>query len=147
MIEEDWFLELAGLCSKTCHALETVDDLGRFNEHIEDLGRYVGPACLFESDRYHQQRVVSNIESAASIRAECAREHLHVPEEDPVNTWRKELGGILSFFDVRCRQITAPAPQSLNRVFQGASKPHANGAEVKGVLVVQETECGKMLRY
>ncbi|KAF9780918.1 hypothetical protein BJ322DRAFT_1112305 [Thelephora terrestris] len=45
----DAFAELAGLCSKTCHTLETVDDLAGFDEHIEDLGRFVDAACLLLS--------------------------------------------------------------------------------------------------
>lgn len=47
MIKGDPFLELTGLCSRTCHALATVDDLSGFGEHLEDLGRCVGLFVCF----------------------------------------------------------------------------------------------------
>ncbi|KAF9778185.1 kinase-like domain-containing protein [Thelephora terrestris] len=84
-VKEDAFAELAGLCSKTCHMLETVDDLAGCDERIENLGR-----------------IVSDIESAVRTRANCvvaSPEHPQMPTEECVNKWRKELNGILSFFD------------------------------------------------
>ncbi|KAF9778164.1 hypothetical protein BJ322DRAFT_500310 [Thelephora terrestris] len=84
-VTEDVFAELAGFCSKICHILETVDDLAGFAESIKDLGR-----------------IVSDIESAVRTRANSAiasPEHPQMPTEECVNTWRKELCGILGFFD------------------------------------------------
>jgi hypothetical protein len=68
---------------------------------------------------------VSDIESAVRTRANSATaspEHPQMPTEECVNTWRKELNGILSFFDVRRCFLTAPVPHHLNQVSQGVSK-------------------------
>lgn len=104
MIKEDPFVELASLCSKTCHVLETVDDLGGFSEQIEDLGRYVGLACPVMLIITSGFRIVSNIEFAVRERAKCSidlREHLRMSTEECINTWREELCGIMNFFYVR----------------------------------------------
>ncbi|KAF9789169.1 hypothetical protein BJ322DRAFT_524672 [Thelephora terrestris] len=44
MAEESSFVELARLCSRACHALQAVDGLAGFGEHIEGLRRCVSPA-------------------------------------------------------------------------------------------------------
>ena len=44
MVEESPFVELAELCSRACHVLEVIDDLGGIVETLEDLGRCVSPA-------------------------------------------------------------------------------------------------------
>ena len=44
MVEESPFVELAKLCSRACHVLEVIDDLGGIVETPEDLGRCVSPA-------------------------------------------------------------------------------------------------------
>ena len=44
MVEESPFVGLAELCSRTCHVLEAMEDLGSIGETLEDLGRCVSPA-------------------------------------------------------------------------------------------------------
>ena len=108
MIKEDPFVELAILCSRACHALGTVDDLGGFGKHIEDFERCVVLACHFLLVMTSGSRIVSNIESAAEAHADCAiglRECPCVPTKDCINTWRKELCEILSCFGVRRCQL------------------------------------------
>jgi hypothetical protein len=68
---------------------------------------------------------VSDIESAVRTRANCvvaSPEHPQMPTEECVNKWRKELNGILSFFDVRRCLLTTPVPRHLNQVSQGFSR-------------------------
>ena len=117
MTKEDPFAELAGICCEICHVLETVDDLGGFNDHIEDFGRCAGLACPFSSIIIIGLRILTNIEPAVRERADCstdAQEHLYMSSEECVNAWQKDLGEILSFFEVRRRRITAIA-QHLTR--------------------------------
>ena len=104
MIKGESFLELAGLCSRACHVLETVDDLSRFGENIEDLGRCVGSACSLFLTMTSGPRIVSNIESGIRERMNCAidlPEHLPTAANECVKAWQKELGAILSLFNVR----------------------------------------------
>ncbi|KAF9780769.1 hypothetical protein BJ322DRAFT_280487 [Thelephora terrestris] len=106
LIEEDSFVKLADLCSRTCHVLEAVGDLGSFREQVTDLGRILG-----------------NIESVVRTCANCAtdsRERLHMSAEECVNTWRKELGEMLSFFDVRRCQSTEPYRTPLTSSLRGS---------------------------
>lgn len=126
VIKEDSFVELADLCSRMCHVLEAVGDLGGFSDQIEELGRHVSPACGFLSTILIGLRIVSKIESAIRKRANCLidlREILHVTTEECFNTWRKDLCGILSCFDVRRCQLspctTTPQPSILERLKAG----------------------------
>ena len=40
-------LELAELCSRTCHVMKAADNLGHLSEAVEDLARCVDPMTLF----------------------------------------------------------------------------------------------------
>lgn len=118
MIKEDPFVELAGLCSKTCHVLEAADDLDGFSKHIEDLGRCVGPACSFPLIITSRFRIMSTIELVVGKQATCPidlREHLRISTEESVKTWREELWRILSSFGVCRCQPMAPVLQPLNQ--------------------------------
>jgi hypothetical protein len=116
-------VKLADLCSRTCHVLETVGDLGSFRDQLTDLGRCVGPARLFILIPITSGfRIVGNIESAVRTRANHAtdsRERLHMSTEECVNTWRKELGRMLSFFDVRRCQSMEPYRTPLTNSLRG----------------------------
>lgn len=65
--------------------------------------------CLFPLIITSGPRIVSNIESAIGERANW---HLHVADDECVNAWQKELGAILSLFNVRRSLFTAPVPHS-----------------------------------
>lgn len=43
MVGETPYVDLANLCSRVCHVLVSMDDLGGLGGTIEDLGRYVDP--------------------------------------------------------------------------------------------------------
>ncbi|KAF9642586.1 kinase-like protein [Thelephora ganbajun] len=92
MIEEDSFTELAKLCIRTCHVLQTVtegrdfDDLsGLIRRQIEDLGRNI-----------------HHIESAVRERADCAHDlrecHPRCTRECII-AWREELLEMLRVFE------------------------------------------------
>ena len=125
MTKEDPFVELAGICCEICHVLETVDDLGGFSDHIEDFGRRAGLPSPFSSIIIIGLRILTNIEPAVRERTNCStdvREHLHMSSEECVNTWRKELGGILCFFEVRRRRITAIAKPLTRHIRESQSE-------------------------
>ncbi|KAF9643933.1 kinase-like protein [Thelephora ganbajun] len=92
MIEEDSFVELAKLCVRTCHVLQTViegrdfDDLsGLIRRQIGDLGR-----------------TIRHIESVVRERADCVhnlRESYPECTRECIIVWREELLEMLRVFD------------------------------------------------
>ena len=130
-----------------CHALKTVakgrdaDNLSSSSkDQIEDLGRCVDPAqptlaLTITAD----VRIMRNIESAVSERANCARDlrgyHLG-PTEECLIVWKMEMWETLRAFDVRRVQLTIPTiskPPQENLGRGGALeineiKQHVNGS-------------------
>ena len=123
MIKEDSFVELARACARTCRTLKTVtegrdvfDLSGLSRKRIEDLGRCVDPAQCFLPPITRNNRIIRNVESVVSERANSTRDlPVHHPRstEENLTAWRTEMWEELRLLDVRGFQLTMPTVSEL----------------------------------